>query len=51
MMCVMQIRIPLKHALTKMWVGLIQKRSKNSYKNAVGEPKVCEIGTPEFSIR
>ena len=47
---VMQIRIPLKHALTKMWVDLVQKWSKNSYKSAVSEPKVCEIRTLESSI-
>ena len=48
---VMQIRIPLKCALTKMLVGLVQKWSKNFYKNAVGEPKVCEIRTHKSSIR
>ena len=41
---VMQIRIPLKCALTKIWVDLVQKRSKNSYENTVGEPKVCKLG-------
>ena len=45
---VMQICIPLKHALTKIWVGLVQKRFKNSYENVVGELKVIE--TPESSI-
>ena len=45
---VMQICIPLKHVLTKIWMGLVQKRSKNSNKNIVDEPKVCEIGTSEF---
>ena len=51
MTCVMQIRIPLKRALTKMWLGLVQKRSKYSYENIVGELKVCKIWTPESSIR
>ena len=39
----MQIRIPLKRALIKMWVGLVKKRSKIPKKNAVGEPKVCGL--------
>ena len=47
---VMKIRIPLKYALIKMWVSLVQKRSKNFYENIVGEPEVCEIGTHESSI-
>ena len=48
---IMHIRIPLKRALTKMWVGFVQKRPKNSYKNVVSEPKVYEIGTLESTIR
>ena len=44
MTCIMQIRIPLKHALTTMWVDLVQKKSKKSYENTVGEPKVCKLG-------
>ena len=36
MTCVMQICILLKRALTKMWVSLVQKWYKNSYKNTVG---------------
>ena len=28
MTCIMQIRIPLKRALTKMWMGLVKKPSK-----------------------
>ena len=51
MTCIIQFCIPLKRTLTKMWVGLVQKRSKNSYENIVGEPKVCKIRTPESSIR
>ena len=47
---IMQIRIPLKRALTKMRVSLFQKRSKNSTKNTMGEPKVCKIRTPMSSI-
>ena len=44
MMCRMQIHIPLKRVLTKIRMGLVQKRFKKSYKNAVGEPKVCKLG-------
>ena len=44
MTCVMQICIPLKHVLTKIWVGLVQKQSKSSFKNEVGETKVCKLG-------
>ena len=40
---VMQIRIPLKRALTKMWVSLVQKWSKNSYKNTVCELKMYKL--------
>ena len=51
MMCLMKIHILLKRGLTKIWVSLVQKRSKNSYENAVGELKVCKIGTSESSIQ
>ena len=32
-------------------MGLVEKRSKNFYENAVGELKVCKIETPQSSIR
>ena len=51
MTCIMQIRIPLKRALTKIWVGLVQRRSKISYENVMGEQNVYEIGTLESLIR
>ena len=38
---VMQIRIPLKRTLTKIWVCL--SRSRNPTKSAVGEPKVYKL--------
>ena len=34
----------MKHALTKIWVGWVQKWSKNSKKNGVGEPKMHKLG-------
>ena len=40
----MQIRMPLKRALTEMRFGLVHKRSKKSYKNVVDEPKVYKLG-------
>ena len=40
----MKIRIPLKHALIKMWVDLVQKWFKNPTKNAAGEQKVRKLG-------
>ena len=44
MTCMIQIHIPLKLALTKMWVGLVQKRSKNSYEIVVVSQKCVKLG-------
>ena len=46
-MCRMLIRIPLKRALTEMWVGLVKRRSKISTKKRVGELKYTSGGTPK----
>ena len=48
---VMQIRILLKRNLIKMRVDLVQKRSKNPMKDAVGELKVYKIETIESLIQ
>ena len=45
------IRIPLKHALTEMWVGLVKRWSKIPTKKRVGEPKYKSGGTPKSSDR
>ena len=43
------IHIPLKRALTEMWVGLAERRSNIPMKKRVGEPKCTSTGTPESS--
>ena len=41
------IRIPLKHALAKMWLGLVKKRSKIPRGKRVGELEYVSRGTSE----
>ena len=40
------IRIPLKRALAKMWLGLVKRRSKIPEGKRVGELKYASGGTP-----
>ena len=45
------IRIPLKHALAKMWLGLVKRRSKIPRGKRLGELKYASGGTLESSDR
>ena len=43
------IRIPLKRALAKMWLGLVKRQSKILRKKRVGELEYASGGTHESS--
>ena len=45
------IRMPLKHALAKIWLGLVKRRSKIPRGKRMGELKYASGGTPESSDR
>ena len=45
-----QIRIPLKNTLIKMWMDLVKKRSKILRKMQWVSQKVCELGLLSLQI-